>query len=136
MILQKLYLYGGGAFYYSEDMESVVLPSNLKTLGDNCFIMCGKLRQVHIPSTVSSFGPYEMPFSSSEDKDYYLDSRYCAERFYENDGIANSGGKQSILIRTDLRNSLPSSAAYESNNNVSFHFVRIEGDYARYELNN
>lgn len=47
-----------GAFAYSYDLESVTLPTGLKTIGDGAFAYCNSLTFLEIPEGVTSVGEY------------------------------------------------------------------------------
>lgn len=45
-----------GAFQWCENLETVVLPSTLKTIGEGAFEECYKLREINLPEGLVSIG--------------------------------------------------------------------------------
>lgn len=43
-------------FAYLYDMEEIVLPAKLKSIGDDAFIFCRSLKSINIPESVQKFG--------------------------------------------------------------------------------
>ena len=65
-----------------QELYSLLLPSKLKTVGDEAFLNCKNLKEIYIPSTVTSIGSHAFGFWKNSDGTYSRMNTvtiYCTE---------------------------------------------------------
>ncbi|WP_449072943.1 leucine-rich repeat protein [Ruminococcus sp.] len=90
-----------------QELYSLLLPSKLKTVGDEAFLNCKNLKEIYIPSTVTSIGSHAFGFWKNSDGTY---SRMNTVTIYCTEGSA----AQEYAEENDLNYQIISDAAFST----------------------
>ena len=90
-----------------QELYSLLLPSKLKTVGDEAFLNCKNLKEIYIPSTVTFIGSHAFGFWKNSDGTY---SRMNTVTIYCTEGSA----AQEYAEENDLNYQIISDAAFST----------------------
>lgn len=89
---------GSSAFYGMNKLESVELPSGLRTIGQNAFDKCTSLKQVIFPDTLESIGGYAFRDTALESADWKEGLYFIGKYAFMNTSLRSVSMPQTLTV--------------------------------------